>query len=73
MGDMPQQFTHRVTKDGRVLVAFHGRHVVTVAGAAATRLAALLRDADADADAVQLLLARATGNFKRGNERRDAR
>jgi hypothetical protein len=74
MGDMPQQFTHRITKDGRVLVAFHGRHVVTVAGTAAARLTAQLRDADADADAVQLLLARATGNFKRGNERRgDAR
>jgi hypothetical protein len=68
VNDVPQQFTHRVTKDGRVLVAFHGRPVVTVAGAAAARLAAQLRDADADG--VQLLLARATGNFKRGNERR---
>ena len=64
---MPEQFTHRVTKDGCVRVAFHGRHVVTVAGPAAARLSAQLRSADPDG--MQLLLATATGNFKRGNER----
>jgi len=63
----PEPFSYRVTKDGRVLVAFHGRHVVTVAGRPADRLAAALADADNEQE--QLLLARATGNFKRGNER----
>jgi hypothetical protein len=62
-----EQFTYQVTKDGQVRVGFHGRHVVTVAGAAGARLAAQLEGADARR--TQLLLARATGNFKRGNER----
>ena len=50
-----------------MLVAFRGRHVVTVAGRRADRLAAALAAADGEQE--QLLLARATGNFKRGNER----
>ena len=62
-----EQFSYRVTKDGRVRVAFHGRHVVTVAGRDAGRLADELRGADSEQ--AQLLLAKATGNFKHGNER----
>ncbi len=65
---MTDQFGYRVTKDGRVFVTFHGRHVVTVAGAKAAQLASAL--AGADGEQAQLLLAKATGNFKRGNERR---
>ncbi len=57
-----------VTKDERVLVEWEGRTVVTVAGARAKRLAEQLANAP-DEDARQSLLARATGNFKRGNER----
>lgn len=60
-------FTHRVTKDGKVLVDWQGRTVTTVSGQAAARLVARL-DA-ADRREVQHLLARATRNFKRGNER----
>jgi hypothetical protein len=62
------EFSYTVTKDGRVRIAFRGRQVVTVAGARAGRLSAQL--AHADGDETQQLLARATGNFKRGNERR---
>jgi hypothetical protein len=62
-----EQFTYQLTKDGKVRISFHGRPVVTVAGAAGARLAAQL--AGADARETQLLLAKATGNFKRGNER----
>jgi hypothetical protein len=62
------EFSYNVTKDGRVRIAFRGRHVVTVAGARAGRLSAQLESAGADE--AQQLLARATGNFKRGNERR---
>ena len=60
-------FSYRVTKDGRVLVSRGGRLVVTVAGARAERLAALLGEDDTQD---QELLARATGNYRRGNERR---
>jgi hypothetical protein len=62
------EFSYSVTKDGRVRIAHRGRHVVTVAGARAARLSARL--AAADGDSTQQLLARATGNFKRGNEPR---
>ncbi|MFO6452906.1 MULTISPECIES: hypothetical protein [unclassified Aeromicrobium] len=60
-------FTHRVTQDGTVLIGWQGRTVTTVSGRAAERLVARL--ASADRREVQHLLARATGNFKRGNER----
>ena len=60
-------FDHRVTKDGRVLVSRGGAVVVTVAGSAAKRLVAALVAASGDAEAQQLL-ARATGNYRRGNE-----
>ena len=62
-----EQFSYGTTKSGQVRVAFHGRHVVTVSGSAAERLSAQLDGADPAK--VQLLLAKATGNFKRGNER----
>jgi hypothetical protein len=60
-------YSYITTKDGAVRVAFRGRHVVTLAGRAAQRLASRLDGADAER--AQLLLAKATGNFKRGNER----
>jgi hypothetical protein len=62
------QFSYSTTKDGRIRVAFRGRHVVTLAGSDAQRLAGRLEGAGAERE--QLLLAKATGNFKRGNERR---
>ena len=60
-------FDWRVTKAGTVLVSRGGRQVVTVGGKAGLKLAALLDGAD-EATAQQLL-ARATGNYRRGNER----
>ena len=62
-------FSYRVTKDGRVLVSWGSSRVATVAGSAAARLIAALDVADEER--AQHLLARATGNFKRGNERRE--
>jgi hypothetical protein len=61
-------FDHRSTKDGRVLIRRGGRPVATVAGPAAGRLLEAI-EAAADEAAVQQLLARATGNYRRGNER----
>jgi hypothetical protein len=61
-------FGATVTKDERVLVSWEGRTVVTVAGAPGRRLVDRLASAP-DEEARQLLLARATGNFERGNER----
>lgn len=74
-GAFPDPFTAQVTADGRVRVARGGRVVVTVAGAAAARLVAALERAEERGDEreVQVLLARATGNYRRGNERRSHR
>lgn len=67
MGLEDDPFSYRVTKDGRVLVSRGGRLVVTVGGTRAERLVSLLGEDD---DQDQELLARATGNYRRGNERR---
>jgi hypothetical protein len=64
-------FRYAVTKDGRVRIRWGSTVVTTVAGGAARRLTAAL--ASADDEEAQRLLARATGNFKRGNERREGR
>jgi hypothetical protein len=61
-----EQFTYQVTR-GAVLISWRGRQVKALRGPAAERLASEL--ASADARGAQLLLAKATGNFKRGNER----
>jgi hypothetical protein len=61
-------FSWQTAKEGRVRISWRGRVVMTLTGAPAARF---LRDAEgADEEAAQLLMARATGNFKRGNERR---
>lgn len=52
-----------------VAIFWQGRQVVTVGGAVGAALRRKL--ADADEATVQELLQRASGNFKRGNERRD--
>lgn len=65
-------FDWRTTKDGRVLVSRGGRQVAVVAAERARRLTAGLDAslARGDHEAAQQLLARVTGNYKRGNERR---
>ncbi len=60
-------FAYEITKDERVRVFRGGRVVVTLAGRDARRLIARLGHDD---ERDQLELARATGNYKRGNERR---
>ena len=60
-------FSYRAFKDGRVFVFFQGRHVVTLAGMKADSFLEQVDGAD-DSEA-QLVMARVTGNFKRGNER----
>lgn len=59
-------FDLQVTRD-KVLVSFRGRLVRTLVGADADEVRAAI--AAGDPHAVQLLVARKTGNFKRGNER----
>jgi len=60
-------FEYRVTKQGAVIVSRGGRAVMTVGGRDAARLVTALQAADEAA--AQHLLARASGNYRRGNER----
>lgn len=62
-----EPFDVQVTRD-KVLVRFRGRLVRTLTGADVDEV----RTAAAadDPEVLQLLIARKTGNFKRGNERR---
>jgi len=67
MGLDDDPFDWRATKNGQVMVSRGGRVVSTVRGGAAATLLGKL--ALADEATAQQLLARATGNYKRGNER----
>ncbi|MFN2470828.1 MAG: hypothetical protein ABR583_07515 [Gaiellaceae bacterium] len=61
------QFSYRTTRDGKVLIDWQGRTVTTLAGEDARKFMSRVHSVDAEGE--QQLLARATGNFKRGNER----
>ena len=60
-------FSYTSTKDGAVLISWQRRSAATLRGPRARRF---LSEAERlDEDGLQLLMARVTGNFKRGNER----
>ena len=63
-----ETFSYRVQKNGVVRIFWEGRCVKTLGGARGGELTRKL--AEAREEEVQELLQRATGNFKRGNERR---
>lgn len=60
-------FDYHMSRAGLLQISYRGRVVTTLQGAAAAKLFGKL--ASSDEDGAQLLLAKATGNFKRGNER----
>ena len=61
-------FSYRSRRDGTVSIFWNNQAATVLAGKLAERFLAAAPDAD-DAE-LQLLMAKATGNFKRGNERR---
>lgn len=60
-------FDFQITKDGRVLIYWDNRLIMTVKGQAAEKLITKLDGTDESS--VQLALAKVTGHFKHGNER----
>ena len=62
-----QVFSYRISKQGDVTIDHHGRHAATLRGRAAERFLSRLQDASEEES--QLAMAKATGNYKRGNER----
>ena len=61
-----EAFSYQVTKDQNVLIFWDNRLVVTLANEKARKF---LRQMDKPGADAQLIMARFTGNFKRGNER----
>lgn len=64
-----EPFTYQITKKGTVFIYFEGKQIKMVKDKEAERLTAKIRDAEDNVIEVQLLLAKITGNFKRGNEK----
>ena len=62
-----EPFSFVARTDGSIVIRYHAAPVTLLRGKAAERFAA--RVGVADGPAAQQLMARATGNFKRGNER----
>ncbi len=65
-----EPFSFVTRADGTIVISYHGAPVTLLRGRSAERFAT--RMDGSDASAAQQLMARATGNFKRGNERRGA-
>lgn len=63
----PQGFSYEV-RGSEVVVSHHGRRATTLRGAAAARFLRAIERGDP-----QQVMARVTGNYKRGNERRSGR
>jgi len=62
-----EAFTYRQTKDGKVFINWHGKQVTTLSGAKASDFITKIEGAE-DKQA-QLIMAKATGHFKHGNEK----
>jgi hypothetical protein len=60
-------FSYRTTKNGTVFISWRGKSVTTLQGKAA--MAFLAKIEGLDSHAAQLVMAKATGHFKHGNER----
>ncbi|WP_077618220.1 hypothetical protein [Bacillus sinesaloumensis] len=67
LGDEP--FNYRVTKDNTVFLDYNGSQVKIIKGRDAEKFLKRIRAADNRTEA-QLIMAKITGNFKRGNERK---
>jgi hypothetical protein len=60
-------FSFRKAKEGRVMLYWHDKHVKTLAGSEAQKF--LKKINGLEGKDAQLVMAKATGNFKHGNER----
>jgi len=67
MVSAPTGFRFNVRKNGEVVISRHGRVAATLRGQRAEVFLDEIKDVDA-----QELMARMTGNYKRGNERMSA-
>lgn len=64
-----EPFTYQITKKGTVAIYYDGKQIKVVKENEAERLLAKIHEVEQQTIEVQLLLAKMTGNFKRGNEK----
>ncbi|RFB13411.1 hypothetical protein DZB84_17430 [Bacillus sp. HNG] len=64
-----EPFTYQITKKGMVMIYFEGKQIKMVNERDAERLITKIKEVEDDKIKIQLLLAKITGNFKRGNEK----
>lgn len=64
-------FTYRITKDKKVFISWHGKPVTTLSGSKAEDFIAKIEDTEGKES--QLIMAKVTGNFKHGNEKKNIR
>ena len=60
-------FTYKITKDKKVFISYEGKHVTTLSGKKAEDF--IKRIQNTEGKDAQLIMAKVTGNFKRGNEK----
>ncbi|MFJ7889364.1 hypothetical protein ACIQYL_14900 [Lysinibacillus xylanilyticus] len=64
-----EPFDYQITKKGTVVIYYEGKQIKNIKDREAERLIARIKEVEDNITAVQLLLAKITGNFKRGNEK----
>jgi len=67
LGEEP--FDYQITKKGTVMISYEGKQIKIVSGKEADRLIVRISEVEDNPTEIQLLLAKITGNFKRGNEK----
>ena len=60
-------FSYQISKDEKVFISWHGKQVAILNGVKAKSFIAVIEKAVGKE--AQLIMAKATGNFKRGNEK----
>ncbi|MDM5155667.1 hypothetical protein QUF88_18290 [Bacillus sp. DX1.1] len=61
-------FSYRITKNNTVFIDYCGKQVTTLKGKEAEKFLVKINQANSEKE-IQLIMAKVTGNFKRGNER----
>lgn len=61
-------FTYKITKDNKIFIYWQGKQVSILSGKTGEKFISKIQAATDFKDA-QLLMAKATGNFKHGNEK----
>jgi len=60
-------FSYRITKDNKVFISYEGKQVTTLSGKRAADF--ISKISNLEGKEAQLVMAKVTGNFKRGNEK----